>query len=1106
MKEDSKIMSIPNKKRLPDVKSLYDILPKGAEGGKEFGRIVDLLLFHEARREGKKLSIFSDSAGDYFGLDSFEGDSFRKEGTTGYQYKFFPSPLSAAHRAEIKKSLERTIKNQAKLKLKKWILVTPQDLTESAVRRDLGDVTWFEGLRDALNVKFELEHWGHRKLQSLFLQTSYLCLFYYPELASNSNIRRTIEDSRKRYDDNLSAMYSNIEFVGMSVYKQEATRGVPMEHIYIPLTVVTEQGADDSERTNPLRFLQPATNQVILGDPGSGKSTLLRFLALVGNSRPLQTRCEARPDNRLPVLVILRRYADELKTRHNLSLLNYIVESVQADFNLNSADTSFFEFYLESGQAILLFDGLDELPSSGFKQTIRNRINSLVTTYPGNSVIVSSRIVGYESKLRFDEKRFGHFRLTRLQLSEMERFVNDWYAARIENPKERDANAEDLVRILQSDEQSAIRELAENPLLLTIVALVHRIDAVLPDERVVLYSKCTETLLNTWHTWKYRNDDPTNRGKEERRNRRRMEAIAYWMHRRSGGSGRHQRAVVPLQDLHRFLSKHILDAEAPYDPQNDPEDIASEFIEFVKKKAGLLIEVGDEQYSFVHQTFQEYLTASHIITTNEANGLPGIWRDIKSTCNDPRWVEVIRLLIAALQSNRGQQFLLNKILNFKIKGPSIVKAQLLGGIFLDGIEPAQLEGNKIVAQLFHSANTTVDSNDLRPLLSRLSSCGERGCLDFGAIKDTVRVSFQKSRTQREKMALVLNAITLNWATIDDVESLVDIKKTKEKQLLRLFVQNGDADLGSFQLEFERLWHVQDRLRFNSAFGNIGASCLQALTFSLPESIVWEQFLRFSILGLPEYDRRGPFEHFVLNTLFLAGVDQSHQNLLAGNPARFIDRKELLSDQSSRLPRTLSKLGIRRFTQFRKVATIGLDDKTIERSIYDFERVGPRNLGHSIASDIYADDREWSDILSSDVSQVIVRCLCQCFDLEPLAQWQELIRSRFLPSIPERLGRFDQKELRRLEGVFRNGNYKEADVFIAGWFLLFDILLYLCTVYQSPHESKVYRLSELTSNLDAIPLRISHCIRSIAFGESSRQDELEYLLKSPESGFLPRLPL
>ncbi len=45
--------------RLPSVKSLSEILPKGTEGGKEFARIVDLLLFHEARRSGRKISLYS---------------------------------------------------------------------------------------------------------------------------------------------------------------------------------------------------------------------------------------------------------------------------------------------------------------------------------------------------------------------------------------------------------------------------------------------------------------------------------------------------------------------------------------------------------------------------------------------------------------------------------------------------------------------------------------------------------------------------------------------------------------------------------------------------------------------------------------------------------------------------------------------------------------------------------------------------------------------------------------------------------------------------------------------------------------------------------------
>lgn len=136
---------------------------------------------------------------------------------------------------------------------------------------------------------------------SLFLETPSLCLYYYPELVPDGSARKkTIQDTRNRYNDNLNTLFHKIEFVGMPIYKEETTRGVPMEDIYIPLTVVPE-GADEkttSSRINPLSFLGPGARTVILGDPGSGKSTLLKFLALAGLSSSLQTRYNATPDER----------------------------------------------------------------------------------------------------------------------------------------------------------------------------------------------------------------------------------------------------------------------------------------------------------------------------------------------------------------------------------------------------------------------------------------------------------------------------------------------------------------------------------------------------------------------------------------------------------------------------------------------------------------------------------------------------------------------------------------------------------------------------------------------------------------------------------------
>jgi hypothetical protein len=200
--------------RLPAERRLSNILPSGTEGGKEFARIVDLLLFYEARQSGCTVSLFSDRSGDTYGLDAFDGRG------NGYQYKFYPGPLSDNHRSEIVKSLMKAIEEHSKSKITKWVLVTPDDLMNSGRKKGGGDVEWFEGLRTRLDAKFTIEHFGHTKLQALFLHSSALCLHYYPNIIPEGLSRRSaLQVVRKQYDDNLRRSHSHIEFVGMSVRK-----------------------------------------------------------------------------------------------------------------------------------------------------------------------------------------------------------------------------------------------------------------------------------------------------------------------------------------------------------------------------------------------------------------------------------------------------------------------------------------------------------------------------------------------------------------------------------------------------------------------------------------------------------------------------------------------------------------------------------------------------------------------------------------------------------------------------------------------------------------------------------------------------------------------
>ena len=677
------------------VPDLFHRWGPGAESGKRFARLVDLLLYQEARREKQPHFIFDDRAGDFHGLDSYRGGRHDPGGTIGYQYKFYASPFDSQHRGEIEASLLKAAAAASKLELRKWVLVSPQDLVSPATRKGGGDVEWFESLRAKHRLEIELEHIGHTKLQGLFQlpEAILLCLHYYPDLvpADLRPLQRTIEDTRQRHDRAFIGRHARITLVGFPALK-DPLDGFPIEQIYVPLSVKPASG---DQEVNPAHLLAPGARSVIVGDPGSGKTTLLKFLALAGIHQPVQAKYKVEPDQeRLPVLVTLRRYVDELeKADRDIPLLDYIASNLRADLSLNSADTKFLERYLENRQAILLFDGLDELADRAYKEKVRDRIKALWQVYPGNTIAITSRLAGYDRPFRFDEADCQHFQVLPLNGERIAQFVAGWYALRYpQDPVQQREGTDSLLEILRDPERGPIRDLAENPLLLTLIALVHRSEAMLPDKRVVLYEKCVELLLHTWHAWQIQGRDAQDPSNTDSRNRRWLEEIANWM-QESGTAGKRELAVKPYEDLLAFLAG-VVSKDQRVDHAAAWAE-AREFLKFVRERAGLLVESGDRQYSFVHLTFQEYLTASHRITLIQETGLPAQQEALLAWSAEPRWHEVIRLWVASLKLPTRQEEAIQAVLS----KPGAQPALLAGGVLLDSVEGARWCAGDIVRRL-----------------------------------------------------------------------------------------------------------------------------------------------------------------------------------------------------------------------------------------------------------------------------------------------------------------------------------------------------------------------------------------------------------------------
>lgn len=1014
----------------------------------------------------------------------------------GYQFKFFPSPLSDNHRAEIEISLKQAIDHHKKSKINTWILVTPDDLTETGRRKSGGDASWFSTLASKYNPPFEICHIGHTKIIYLFLKFEILSLYYYPEIVFNgANRKINIQKTREKYDRNIVESHGRIELVGMSVYKEEAARGVPLEDIYIPLSVVSEGATnviDATPRLNPLQFLEPGSKTVILGDPGSGKSTLISCLALVGTSIRLQKRTGGHNDDRLSIFVTLRRYADELKTRKNLSISEYIVENCRADYNIPEIDWEFFEFYLKSGKAKLFFDGLDELPNPQYKKIVRDRIQSFTISNPENAIIITSRIVGYEGPIRFRGEQFKHFKVAQLRVNEIEIFINDWYKIRVENEADRKANAKDLLRIIRHPENSPIRELARNPLLLTIVALVHRIDAVLPDQRVILYKKCTETLLDTWYKWKYRADEEINKARIERRNRQRIEAIAHWMQRRA--SGDKGRAVVSFTELQKFLSNHIAKFEPGTISDTPPDDAADEFLKFVKERTGLLIEVGDEQYSFVHLTFQEYLTATFLATDGETDGVASIWAKLQDCAFDPRWQEVIRLLVASFRSDLSQKYFVNKLMEFSKKEESILSILTPASLLLDGIEAAEARRDEILTTLFSRAIST-DSEDTLQSIGRIS-----------------KLWLSKDPQNEDKFSSVINKFSPENST-SIIKNLTSIsvgispkflhEENKEEfrsiyGSLFLGIPLNPSESEYWKNEIEISNNTYDHMATISSDLNVIAASAQGFSLIVNGDRGYIDLFRRQLYAGARQSF-GPFHDLTLNTLIIAlesdprtiGIrDNQIETALSGRPRRF-------ESTVSRIARSISRHNPNYVSHIRK-----------HRSVFDVNNIN-KNTSHGALSEKKSAIVSLKNIEESgfwltvqayeETTEILTRPLTSAFKFKPQAQWKNAVRTNVISRIPAIISNAmsAQNLEKNIDILAICPNDTNAAHFGAWWIMIEVWLLQKCQSAYSPSPATL-KLIEIARKSQNAALRIAaHIYQAILTPSKIKLLETDLLSRNSE---------
>lgn len=364
----------------------------------------------------------------------------------------------------------------------------------------------------------------------------------------------------------------------------------------------------------------------ILGYPGSGKTTLMKHVALTLLGRHTFKRLKGI----LPIFVELRRQHKFILETPDCTLIDVIVQSLSGD-GLRPPPR-WFEQYLNRGQCLVMFDGLDEVSSSDERQSLIAWFDRMVSlpAYSQNQFIITSRPLGYRHNP--SNRVDATLEVQAFSPEQQRQFINGWYLADEikreagkRSPRVQEA-AQKLARALDMEirQSEAFSDLAQNPLLITMIAIVYRQRQKLPENRAALYAEICEVFLGK--RWQARGIKLPLRADQAQAV---LQPLAFHMMQ-------HNTLELAEADVLPTLASPLAQMTGDLIADRD-------FLEVFELRTGVLIAREKGIYSFAHRTFQEFLTAVHIHENKlESNLITALLEDPGSDW----WSETARLYAA----------------------------------------------------------------------------------------------------------------------------------------------------------------------------------------------------------------------------------------------------------------------------------------------------------------------------------------------------------------------------------------------------------------------------------------------------------------------------
>ncbi|MFB4306788.1 NACHT domain-containing protein [Actinomadura sp. GTD37] len=515
--------------------------------------------------------------------------------------------------------------------------------------------------------------------------------------------------SRRAYLRRMRSAVDQLETIGLVTQAEFVlrTRQVYVDVMLQPRTVtdvVTDSGigpgapAGAARRASLASFLAGGRMLAVLGAAGSGKTTLARYTALEMVER--RRRLGRRRGGRLPVLLYLRDHAADIQGDEPGGLAQI---AAAAPWLNGAVSAEWLERRLARGRCVVLLDGLDEVADARDRGRVVQWVEDQYSRYPDNAFVVTSRPGGYEGN-RLSRADVLH--VQRFTGRQMRDFLHAWYRAIEHRSRDGDAREIDRIAARSADDllhrisgRPTLHDMAANPLLLTMIANVHRYRGSLPGSRAALYEEVCQVLLHRRQEAKNLADAEVE-GLSGDRKERIVQELAWYMMRR-------KLRDVPAEEAERAI-RGVLRRTAP----DVPPEV---FLRYVRR-SGLLLEHRYRHYGFAHLTLQEYLAAALVPGHASRRQL------LVDNVSDPAWRETTLLWAARADASPVVEACLEA---------RTVTALSLAYACLDEareVDPA------LRARLDELLNTTSDDPDQIRLLDGVAAA--RALQDTHALDDT----------------------------------------------------------------------------------------------------------------------------------------------------------------------------------------------------------------------------------------------------------------------------------------------------------------------------------------------------------------------------------